>query len=163
MLGLIKDFAITALVIILNHWVYGVEDVIAYDFVVGFITRHQALFLATGIIGSGALLVFSSMFEGLGLYKIAYGLSKLLVRISQFFITFICILNIVFYMAIGENLMRASGSIFLFSAILLLGSSCWSLHIIDFNYHTKNALLPVGVLAFLSVVLVWYVWPMSGF
>ena len=161
MLGLIKDFAITALIIILNHWVYGVEDVIAYDFVVGFLTRHQALFLTTGILGSVALLFFSSM-DGLGLYRITYGLSKLFVRLSQFFITFLCIVNIVFYVAIGVNLML-DGYILLFVLILILGSSCWSLRIIDFNYHTRNAMMPVGVLAFLSIVLVWYIWPLYGF
>ena len=162
MLGLIKDFALTALIIILSHWVYGVEDVIAYDYVIGFITSKQALFLTIGILGSAALLIFSSM-DGLGLYKITYGLSKIFVRLSQFFITFISILNIVFYVAIGENLMRNSGYIFLFVLILIITSSCWSLRMIDFNYHTRNALLPVGILAFLSVVLVWYVWPLSGF
>ena len=29
MAGFIKDFALTALIIILNHWVYGIEDIIA--------------------------------------------------------------------------------------------------------------------------------------
>ena len=162
MLGLIKDFAITSLIIILNHWIYGVEDVIAYDFVVGFISSKQALFLTIGILGSAALLFFSSM-DGLGLYKITYGLSKLFVRLSQFFITFLCILNIVFYSAMSTNLMRDSGYVLLFALILILGSSCWSLRIIDFNYHTRNALLPIGILAFLSVVLVEYVWPIAGF
>jgi hypothetical protein len=162
MLSLIKDFAITALIIILNHWIYGVEDVIAYDFVVGFISSKQALFLTIGILGSAALLIFSSM-DGLGLYKITYGLSKLFVRLSQFFITFLCILNIVFYSAMSTNIMRDSGYVLLLALILILGSSCWSLRIIDFNYHTRNALLPIGILAFLSVVLVEYVWPMAGF
>ncbi len=161
MLGLIKDFAITALIIILNHWIYGIEDVVAYDFVVGFISSNQSLFLAIGILGSVALLFFSSM-EGLGLYKITYGLSKLFVRLSQFFITFLSIINIVFYTSVGANLML-DGYILLFVLILILVSSCWSLHIIDFNYHTKNALMPVGVLAFLSVVLVGYIWPLYGF
>jgi hypothetical protein len=162
MLGLIKDFAITALIIILNHWIYGIEDALAYDFIVGFISNKQALFLTTGILGSGALLFFSSM-DGLGLYKITYGLSKLFVRLSQFFITFLCILNIVFYSAMGINLMRDSAYVLLFVLILILVSSCWSLRLIDFNYHTRNALLPIGILAFLSVVLVEYVWPMAGF
>ena len=47
--------------------------------------------------------------------------------------------------------------------ILTLGASCWALRMIDFNYHTKNTLLPVGLTAFMSFVLVKYVWPFYGF
>ena len=123
MLGLIKDFAITALIIILNHWVYDVEDIIAYDFVVNFITKNHTLFLSTGILGSAGLLIFT-LIEGLGLYKVTYGLSKLFVRICQFFITFLCTINIVFYWAMGMNLMRDSAYFLLFVLILIIGSSC---------------------------------------
>jgi hypothetical protein len=161
--GLIKDFALTALIIILNHWVYGVEDTISYEYTVNFIAKNQAFFLAAGILGSGALLISSSMFESLGLYKITYGLSKILVRVSQFLITFLAILNIVFYASAGFNLMRDNGYLLLFSLTLILGASCWALRIIDFNYHTKNAMLPVGMLALMSVILVEVVWPLYNF
>ena len=161
MLGLIKDFAITALIIILNHWIYGVEDIIAYDFVVDFITRNQTLFLSTGILGSAGLLIFTSL-EGLGLYKVTYGLSRLSVRICQFFIIFLCIINIFFYLAIGMNLMRDSAYFLLFVLILLMGSSCWALRLVDFNHPTSDVLMPVGVIAFMSVILVEYIWPMVG-
>jgi len=161
--GLIKDFALTALIIILNHWVYGVEDTISYEYVVNFIAEKQTLFVATGILGSGALLLSASMFESLGLYKITYGLSKILARVSQSLIIFLAILNIVFYAAMGNNLMRDNGYLLLFSLFLILGASCWSLRIIDFNYHTKNALLPAGMMAFMSVVLVELVWPLLNF
>ena len=161
--GLIKDFALTALIIILNHWIYGVEDTISYEFIVNFIEKHRTIFLATGFLGSVALLLSSSMFESLGLYKITYGLSKVLVRVSQFVITFLAILNIVFYAAFGLNLMRDNGYLLLFSVALILGSSCWALRIIDFNYLTKNSVLPVSVLAFLSIILVEFVWPVYNF
>ena len=161
MLGLIKDFAITALIIILNHWIYGVEDIIAYDFVVDFITRNQTLFLSTGILGSAGLLIFTSL-EGLGLYKVTYGLSRLSVRICQFFIIFLCIINIFFYLAIGMNLMRDNVYFLLFVLILLMGSSCWALRLVDFNHPTSDVLMPVGVIAFMSVILVEYIWPMVG-
>ena len=163
MAGLIKDFALTALIIILNHWVYGVEDIISYEFIVNFIARNRTLFLAIGILGSTALVLSSSMFESLGLYKITYALSKILVRVSQFLITFLTILNIVFYAAFGNNLMRDNGYLLLFSLALILGASCWALRIIDFNYHTKNAVVPVGILAFISILLVEIIWPFYNF
>jgi len=163
MAGLIKDFALTALIIILNHWVYGVEDIISYEFIVNFIARNRTLFIAIGILGSTSLLLSSSMFESLGLYKITYALSKILVRVSQFLITFLAILNIVFYASFGNNLMRDKGYLLLFSLALILGASCWALRIIDFNYHTKNALLPTAMLALMSVILVEFVWPLSNF
>ena len=150
--GLIKDFALTALIIILNHWVYGVEDTISYEFIVNFIARNQTLFLAGGILGSGALLLSSAMFESLGLYKITYALSKILVRVGQFLITFLAIINIVFYAAFGNNLMRDNGYLLLFSLALILGASCWALRIIDFNYHTKNAVLPVTTATLLAII-----------
>lgn len=161
--GLIKDFALTAFIIILNHWFYGVEDTISYDYLVGLITKQQTLFLAVGILGSGGLLLSATVFESLGLYKITYGLSKVLVRLSQFLITFLAILNIVFYAAIGTNLLRDKGYILLFTLFLILGASCWALRIIDFNYHTKNAMVPVGVIAVMSIILVEFIWPFYNF
>jgi hypothetical protein len=157
--GLLKDFALTALVIILNHYFYGVEDSVAYNFVADFMLRNRLIFIAAGILGSGTLLVFSSMFEGLGIYKITYALSKILVRIAQFLITFIAILNIVFYAAIGNNLMRDNGYPFLLVFIVILAACCWAIRMIDFNYHSQNAMLPVGIVAFMSVFLVEIVWP----
>ena len=162
MIGLIKDIGITLLIIILSHFVYAVEGNIAYDFVIGIINKNHTLFLSTGILGSAALLIFTSI-EGLGLYKITYGLSKIFVRLSQFFITFLALLNIVFYVAMSANLMRDSGYFLLFVLMLILSSSCWALRIIDFNYHTRNALVPVGILSLLSVLLVEYIWPLTGF
>lgn len=161
--GLIKDFALTAFIIILNHWVYGIEDAIAYKFIVEFIVKYQMLILTLGFLGAGTLLISASMFESLGLYRITYGLSKIIVRVTQFMITFVTVLNIVFYAAIGDNLMRDNGYLMLFALGLILGASCWALRIIDFNHHTQNAVVPVSALTFLSVVLVEFVWPAYGF
>ncbi len=163
MLGILKDFTVVALIIILNHWIYGIEDNISYNFVVDFIVKIHTLFMASGIILSVFLLISSSMFENLGLYKITYGLSLILVRVTQFLITFVAILNIIFYAALGQNLMRDNGYLLLFSLALILGSACWSLHIIDFNHPTQNALLPVGMLALMSILLVEFVWPFYNF
>ena len=161
--GLIKDFALTAVIIILNHWVYGVEDTISYEFIVNFIAKNQTIFLSVGILGSAGLLLGSAMFENLGLYKITYGLSKIFVRASQFLITFLMVINIAFYMSMENNLMQDHGYLMLFVLVLILSASCWSLRIIDFNYHTKNAMLPVGILAFFSSVLVEFIWPLYFF
>lgn len=159
MSGIIKDFALTALVIILNHWIYGIEDTLAYEFIVNFIDKNRTLFIASGMVGSIVLLLISSMFENLGLYKITYGFTKILIRVDQFLITFLAILNIVFYAALGVNLMRDNGYLLLFTLALVLGASCWALRIIDFNYHTQNAVLPVSVLSLMSIILVEFIWP----
>jgi len=159
MSGIIKDFALTALVIILNHWIYGIEDTLAYEFIVNFIDKNRTLFIASGMVGSVVLLLISSMFENLGLYKITYGFTKILIRVDQFLITFLAILNIVFYAALGVNLMRDNGYLLLFTLALVLGASCWALRIIDFNYHTQNAVLPVSVLSLMSIILVEFIWP----
>jgi hypothetical protein len=159
MSGIIKDFALTALVIILNHWIYGIEDTLAYEFIVNFIDKNRTLFIASGMVGSIVLLLISSMFENLGLYKITYGFTKILIRVDQFLITFLAILNIVFYAALGVNLMRDNGYLLLFTLAFVLGASCWALRIIDFNYHTQNAVLPVSVLSLMSIILVEFIWP----
>jgi hypothetical protein len=163
MLGLIKDFALSALVIILNHWIYGIEDTISYNFIVEFITKHKSLFIAIGIISSCVLPLCSSMFESLGLYKITYGLSRILARVSQFLLTFLAVLNIVFYAALGNNLMRDKGYVLLFSLALILGASCWTLSIIDFNHPTRNVVMPVSVLTLMSIILVEFIWPFFNF
>jgi hypothetical protein len=163
MSGIIKDFALTALVIILNHWIYGIDDTVAYGFMVDFIAKNQRLFIASGLVGSVVLLISSSMFENLGLYKITYGFSKILIRVSQFLITFLSILYIVFYAALGYNLMRDNGYLLLFSLALILGTSCWALRIIDFNHPIRNDVLPVSALFLMSIILVEFLWPYYNF
>ena len=152
--GLVKDFALTVLVIILSFWIYDVEETIAYNSIVGFCSSNQTLFLATGIVGSLVLLFSASMFESFGLYKITYGLSKILSIACQFLITFIAIINIVFFAVLGSNLMRDGGYVLLLSLALILGASSWSVRISDFNYHTKDIVLPVSMFALMSVILV---------
>jgi hypothetical protein len=160
---IIKDFALTALVIILNHWIYDIDDAVAYGFLVNVIVKNRTLFIASGLVGSVILLISSSMFESLGLYKITYGLSKILIRLSQFLITFFSILYIVFYAALGNNLMRDNGYLLMFSLALVLGASCWALRIIDFNHPTRNDVLPVSVLFLMAILLVEIVWPYYNF
>lgn len=157
---MIKDFGFAAIIIFLNHSVYGVEDVYAYQYVVDFLTKHQTIFLAGGILGSIWLVLSSYLFENFGLYKISYGLSKIFVRVSQFLIMFLVMLNMFFYLTIDANLMRDKGYYILFVLFALLGASCTSLRIIDFNYHTKNAIAPITILAAMSFILVEFVWPL---
>ena len=161
--SLIKDFALSALIMILSHWIYGVEDQVSYNFIVSFIDRHRTFIVASGIMGSIILLCSSFMFENLGFYKITYVLSKVLVRINQFLLTFLAILNIVFYTGLGSNIMHDNGYLLLFSLALILGAACWVLRVIDFNYHTQNALLPVGLITLMSIVLVEFIWPYYNF
>jgi uncharacterized YccA/Bax inhibitor family protein len=163
MITILQDLAITLVLIFLNHWVYGVEDSITYQYIVDLIARKQTFFLGLGILGSGSLLISATMFESLGLYKITYGLSRILVRVSQFLIIFLAVLNIAFYVALSNNLIRDNGYLALILLLLILGSSCWSLRIIDFNYPVRNAMVPVTVLALLSVILVEIIWPLTNF
>ena len=163
MSGLIKDFAITSFIMILGHWIYGISDSVAYDFIVNFFAGNKTLLIVTGISGSCIMLFLAAMFQSLGLSQVTFMLSKIFARLSQFFITFLSILNIIFYAAMGMNLIRDIGYGSFIVLLLTLGASCWALRMIDFNYHTKNTLLPVGMLACMSFVLVKYVWPFYGF
>ena len=163
MFGLIRDFAITIFIILLAQGVYEVDDISAFNDLVGFIVEHQKTFLGTGFICLVVLLIGSAVLEEIGLYKITYGMSKILVRLSQFFITFFSILNIGFYSTMGENFLLKSGYLTIILLFLILGASCWTIRINDFSYHSKNAMVPVGVLAVMSVILVSFIWPMMGF
>jgi hypothetical protein len=158
---MIKDFVLAAVIIFLNHWVYGVEDVYSYNYLVDKLTEYQVAFLAGGTLGAIALIMCSYMFENFGLYKIAYGFSKILVRVTQFLLMLLALLNMFFYATLGENLMREGGYFMLFVLYAILGASCMSLRIIDFNYHTKNALMPISVIVVLSIILVELIWPLT--
>ena len=156
---MIKDFVLAAGIIILNHWIYGVEDTYSYQYIVDFFSEYQTTFLTGGTIGAIVLILSSYMFENFGLYKISYAFSKILVRVSQFFIMFLSLLNMAFYATLGANLMRNNGYFMLFVLYAILGASCMSLRIIDFNYHTKNVLVPISAVVVLSVILVEFIWP----
>jgi hypothetical protein len=160
--GLLKDFALTALIIILNHWIYGVEDTISYDYMVQFMTRNSTLILSVSFVVSLTLLFASAMFETLGLYRITYGIGKILIRICQFLLTFLAIVNIIFYAALGNNLLRSDHYMVIFSLALLLCASVWSIRVIDFNYSSQNALAPTGTLVLMSLLIVEVIWPYTG-
>jgi len=163
MISILQDIAITLVLVFLNHWVYGVEDSITYEYMVKLIATQQTFFLGMGILGSGTLLISAAMFESLGLYKITYGLSRILVRVSQFLIIFLAVINIAFYAFLSNNLMRDKGYLALFLLLMILGASCWSLRIIDFNYPVRNAIMPPALLALISIILVEFVWPLANF
>jgi hypothetical protein len=156
---MIKDFVIVGIFIILNHWVYGVENEYAYSYVVEISTNYQTTFVAGGLLAAFALIISSYMFESFGLYKISYAFSKILVKVTQFLILFLTVLNMAFYITLGANLMRDNGYVMLFVLFVVLAASCLSLRIIDFNYHTKNALVPISLLAVISIILVEVIWP----
>ena len=147
MFGLLQDFALAAFIIMLNHWIYGVEDSVSYDFIVNFISQKKAVIMAMSFLVSVTLLLSSALLETMGLYKITYGIGKILIRISQFTITFLAILNIIFYAALGHNLMVDNGYQLLLSLSIVLCSSVWAIRVIDFNYNSQNALVPIGALA----------------
>lgn len=158
--SILKDIALTTVVIFLNHWIYGIEDAYSYNYIVELIARKQLLFLSIGIVGSIALLASAVLFETLGLYKITYGLSLILVRVSQFLITFLALLNVAFYVSLGNNLLHDNGYLAVFLLSVILGASCWSIRVIDFNYPVKNTILPVGILTLVSLMLVELVLPL---
>jgi hypothetical protein len=119
--------------------------------------------MAISFLVSVTLLLSSALFETMGLYKITYGIGKILIRISQFTITFLAILNIIFYAALGNNLMVDNGYQLLLSLSIVLCSSVWAIRVIDFNYNSQNALVPIGALAFISILLVEVIWPFFNF
>ena len=162
MFGLLRDLAITIFLILLAQGVYGVEDNESFNFLVDFLTQNQMSFLGIGVLCLIIVLVLSAVFEGIGLYKITYGLSKILVRLCQFFTTFLSVLNMTYYLKMGGNLLFGNGFLVIFLLFLIMGSSCWAIRVNDFNYHTKNAILPVAVLATMSILFVNFIWPAMG-
>jgi hypothetical protein len=163
MLSLIKDFAITAFIIIFGHWIYGVPDISAYDFFVDFISGNRPLILTIGVFASGAMVTSAAMFQSLGISQVTFLVSKVFARLCQFIINFFSILNIIFYASMEMNLIRSGGYDILVILFITLGASCWALRMIDFNFHTKNTLLPVCLVAFMSVLFIELVWPFFGF
>ena len=163
MFSLTKDFAITALIIMFGHWIYGVADIVAYDFFVEIFIEKRFTILAIGIFGSAAMVISAAMFQSLEITQVTFVISKFFARVCQFTITFFSILNIIFYASLEINFFR-SGSYDIFVVLFMtLGASCWALRMIDFNYHTKNTLLPVGLIAFMSAMFVEVAWPLFGF
>ena len=162
MFGLIIDTALSVFVILLAHGVYGIEDVDAFNFIVDFISKNQTSLVGTGVFCLVILLGLSVVFENIGLYKITYGLSKILVRFSQFLISFLSLLNMILYLSMGGNLLFGSGFLTIFLWFIVLGASCWTIQANDFNYHSMNAIAPVGILATMSILFVNFIWPIMG-
>lgn len=161
--GLLKDFALTAFIIMLSHWIYGVEETISYGFIVDYLGKNKTLIIGSSIVFAVIQLVAAAMLETMGLYKITYGLGKIFIRTSQFLITFLVVLNIVFYASLHNNLLRDNGYLALFAFAVVLCSAVWSIRIIDFNYSSQNSLVPVGALTVTSILLVELIWPFMNF
>ena len=160
---LIRDFALTVFIVLLALGIYDVDNETAYDALVTLIAENQGSFLGTGAIGIVFLLGFSAIFEQIGVYKITYGMSKAFARLSQLSISFLSILNVIFYATTGGNFLFQSGYINIIFLFIILGASCWTIRLNDFNYHSRNAMVPVGMLAVMSILLVSLIWPKMGF
>lgn len=159
----IRDFALTVFIVMLALWIYGVENETAYDALVTLIAENHGSLLGTVTIAIVFMLGSSAIFEHLGLYAITYGMSKALARLSQLFISFLSILNVIFYATIGENFLLHIGHMNIVFLYIILGACCWTIRLNDFNYHSRNAMVPVGVLAVMSVLLVNFILPKMGF
>ena len=139
---------------------------IAFVFYIGFFgdlidegTYHALLtrlndeyVLLTGLslVVSCSLLVFSLAFGNMQWFTLVYAMAKLAYETSQFCICLVSTLAVLFYLHFDLNLWGDMQPILTILPFLLLGVSCVSIHMFDFNYPVRNTVTSHLTLAALS-------------
>lgn len=103
-----------------------------------------------GLLVSSGLLMFSLAFGSMASFTLVYALVKLAYEASQFFICLVSILAVLFYLHFDLNLWADMPPVLTVMPFLLLGVSCTSIRIFDFNYPVRNTVTTHLTLAALS-------------
>lgn len=115
-------------------------DVGTYDALVTLLNDQYMLLSGLGLVLACGLVMFSLAFGTMAWFGLVYALAKLVYVVSQFSICLFSFLAVLFCLHFNRNLWADLQPILTLLPFLLLGVSCTSIRIFDFNYPVRNTL-----------------------
>lgn len=151
---MLKNIFLLALLTLLNRYIYHIKYSRLYSNILDFSASQGSTALAYCLGGIVVLLLISFLFTKAGLFKIAEFFSNAVLQLSQLCLLALAILNIVFWLMLGENIYLATQFMPLIILFAALFGASYSLRIIDFNFQFRYATMPSVALTLVSLVIV---------
>ncbi len=151
---MVRDTLIVSAFLLLNVVFLDITAEAMFSNLVG-ITSGSHTNIIVFLLVASVFLVFSSfLFPDLGLYRISYFFSKLLMELAQFLLVLLAIFNVWIWFGAGEDLLLVMGYDIVLMLFLLLTAAAYAIHLIDFNYEFKTAFTSHVGLILLSIIVV---------
>lgn len=115
-------------------------DAGTYYGLVALLNDQYMLLSGLGLVLAFGLVMFSMAFGTTAWFSLVYVLAKLVYEVSQFFICLLSLLAVLFCLHFNLNLWADLQPLLTVLPFLLLGFSCASIRIFDFNYPVRNTL-----------------------
>ncbi len=152
---MLKHSILLALLISWNYFFQEIPADAIYSALVDLSAARRTLLMASALT-AGSLLGSAYLFTNCGLYKIAKAFSVLTENGCQFLLLVFGTGQVIFFVALGENLYAATGYLPPVLLFLLLLTTIQAQRIIDFNHPANRPLtsaLLVGLLPLLFVFI----------
>ena len=151
---MIWNFIIIAVVWGIGDFAWGVDYGALYPQLVSLLQERQTM-LAAYVVGfSGALVLSSYLFQGLGWYSMLFMVSKLAFYLGQFLVCLVSFGAVLFWLYTASNLWVDMGYLNALLPFVWLFAASFSLGIFDFNYPVTERIYNHMLLAILSVLAV---------
>ena len=157
---MLKNIAAIVILAGLNKFVYRLDASALYDILVTLMADHGMTITAYATLAAVGLLVITYLFENMGLFKVAYIVSKITVQICQMLLLLVALLNVFFYYTLETHFILGSGLLIAFVLLELLTAASLAISIVDFNNHCRNAIVPSVGIIFGSILFVQFLAPM---
>ncbi|MDF1614134.1 hypothetical protein [Desulfurivibrio dismutans] len=150
---MLKILTFLTLLWVAARFVYGIDFFPFVDLLGRYVSDQAYPVLGIGTVVALALPGITRAFEGFGWYSLMYSLAKLFFSLSTFLICLVSLAAVLFWFDLGVDVWSLLGLPALLPFIIA-SSAAFSLHIADFNYPVKEALVPLFMLAGLSLFIV---------
>lgn len=156
---MIKNLLFFIIMLVVNRYLFRIDYELIHNAVSSFIDGYQGIFYVASSGGAIVMVILSYTFTNMGLYKLAYVLSKITQELIEVLLSFLAVANIVFWYSLGINFFKTIDLALIVAAFMILLSTCLSMRIIDFNYRSQTTLLTHSLLLILSAVFANWLGP----
>ena len=149
-----RNFFISGCAVVAFHFA-GLTSAEVLAPLFGFLAAHQMALLGGGLLGVLALVCASLLFGGIGFFNILYVMAKAVYELVQLLLCAMSLVALVFWFDLGVNFWLEGGGTLAIVLYAWLYGAAFSLHVFDFNYPVKDALLSYSALPFVCLAMVW--------
>ncbi|HIJ91040.1 MAG: hypothetical protein OEV89_10095 [Desulfobulbaceae bacterium] len=149
-----RYFFISGCAVALLHF-GGITSAEVLGAVVGFLVANHAVLVGGGLFGVLALVFASLLLRGGGFFNILYAMARVVYELVQLLLCAMSLAALVFWFDLGVNFWLEGGGTLALILYAWFYGAAFSLHVFDFNYPVKEALLSYSTLPFVCLVVIW--------
>lgn len=153
---MLKILALLTVLWLAVRFGYGVDFAPPVDLLGRFVELHAGPLFGFGGLACLGLPGVTYACNSFGFYSLMYTMARLCFWFSNLLICLVSLAAVLLWFDLGVNLWALLGKTALLP-LLMAGSAAFSLHLADFNYPLKEALVPLlGLTAFSLLLVTFY-------